>query len=339
MNEKTNVFKKMTSFREFGVLVALLALVVIFAFSSPIFLSGENMLNITRQVSVVSLLAIGMTLVIVTGGIDLSVSAVIAAGGIITASAMRDMNLSIPVAIIMGLSAGIITGIVNGVLIALLNMPAFITTMGTMTIIRGLGFIYTGAYPVYGLPAAFKTLGQGYVGIVPIPTIIFVAVALIASFILRKTVFGRHIYAIGGNESAAKLAGIRVPRIKIAVYILSGFIASIAAVIQAARIGAGMPTIGEGFELDAVAAAVIGGAAMSGGSGTVLGTVLGSIVLGVLSNGLSLLDVDSYVMEVIRGLVVIIAVLADQLRIVMANRAKIKSAMQALKQESEAKEK
>lgn len=254
-------------------------------------------------------------------------------------SAMRDMNLSIPVAIIMGLSVGIITGIVNGVLIALLNMPAFITTMGTMTIIRGLGFIYTGAYPVYGLPAAFKTLGQGYVGIVPIPTIIFVAVALIASFILRKTVFGRHIYAIGGNESAAKLAGIRVPRIKIAVYILSGFIASIAAVIQAARIGAGMPTIGEGFELDAVAAAVIGGAAMSGGSGTVLGTVLGSIVLGVLSNGLSLLDVDSYVMEVIRGLVVIIAVLADQLRIVMANRAKIKSAMQALKQESEAKEK
>ena len=136
-----------------------------------------------------------------------------------------------------------------------------------------------------------------------------------------------------------QLAGIRVPRIKIAVYILSGFIASIAAVIQAARIGAGMPTIGEGFELDAVAAAVIGGAAMSGGSGTVLGTVLGSIVLGVLSNGLSLLDVDSYVMEVIRGLVVIIAVLADQLRIVMANRAKIKSAMQALKQESEAKEK
>ena len=250
MNEKTNVFKKMTSFREFGVLVALLALVVIFAFSSPIFLSGENMLNITRQVSVVSLLAIGMTLVIVTGGIDLSVSAVIAAGGIITASAMRDMNLSIPVAIIMGLSVGIITGIVNGVLIALLNMPAFITTMGTMTIIRGLGFIYTGAYPVYGLPAAFKTLGQGYVGIVPIPTIIFVAVALIASFILRKTVFGRHIYAIGGNESAAKLAGIRVPRIKIAVYILSGFIASIAAVIQAARIGAGMPTIGEGFDLD-----------------------------------------------------------------------------------------
>ena len=318
MNEKTNVFKKMTSFREFGVLVALLALVVIFAFSSPIFLSGENMLNITRQVSVVSLLAIGMTLVIVTGGIDLSVSAVIAAGGIITASAMRDMNLSIPVAIIMGLSVGIITGIVNGVLIALLNMLAFITTMGTMTIIRGLGFIYTGAYPVYGLPAAFKTLGQGYVGIVPIPTIIFVAVALIASFILRKTVFGRHIYAIGGNESAAKLAGIRVPRI---------------------RIGAGMPTIGEGFELDAVAAAVIGGAAMSGGSGTVLGTVLGSIVLGVLSNGLSLLDVDSYVMEVIRGLVVIIAVLADQLRIVMANRAKIKSAMQALKQESEAKKK
>ena len=161
MNEKTNVFKKMTSFREFGVLVALLALVVIFAFSSPIFLSGENMLNITRQVSVVSLLAIGMTLVIVTGGIDLSVSAVIAAGGIITASAMRDMNLSIPVAIIMGLSVGIITGIVNGVLIALLNMPAFITTMGTMTIIRGLGFIYTGAYPVYGLPAAFQTLGQG----------------------------------------------------------------------------------------------------------------------------------------------------------------------------------
>lgn len=333
MNEKKNFLKKLTSFREFGVFIALIVLVLVFAISSPIFLTGENVLIITRQVSVVSLLAIGMTMVIITGGIDLSVSSVIAMAGIVTASAMKEMNLSIPVAILMGLGVGILTGIINGVLIALLNMPAFITTMGTMTILRGLAFIYTGAYPVYGLPPAFKSLGQGYLGLIPIPTIILVVIALVASFILRKTVFGRHIYAIGGNESAAKLAGIKVPHIKIAVYILSGFIASIAAVIQAARIGAGMPTVGAGFELDAVAAVVIGGAAMSGGSGTILGTIIGSVVLGVLSNGLSLLDVDSYVMEVIRGLVVIIAVLADQLRVVMANRAKVKGTMHALKKE------
>lgn len=329
MNEK-NILKRITGFREFGVLLALALLVVIFSLTSSFFLTGENILNITRQVSVVSLLAIAMTLVIITGGIDLSVGSIVALAGIITASGMKDMGLSMPVAIMLGMLVGLVTGVVNGSLVALLNMPAFITTMGTMTILRGLGYIYTGAYPIYDLPDAFKMIGQGYIGVIPIPTIIFAVVAILAFILLSKTVFGRHIYAVGGNADAAKLAGIKVKQVNVAVYILSGLIAAVAAVVQTARVGAGMPTIGEGFELEAVAAVVIGGAAMSGGSGTILGTVLGSVVLGVLSNGLSLLDVDSYVMQVIRGMVVILAVLIDQLRIIMANRSQVKSTMNAL---------
>lgn len=331
--KSNSLLKKFMGFRESGVFIALIILILIFSMSSPYFMTRENVLNITRQVSVVSLLSIAMTLVIITGGIDLSVSSVVAMAGIMAASGMKDMGLSIPTAILLGVLVGIITGVVNGVLIAVLNMPAFITTMGTMTMLRGIGYIYTGAYPIYDLPKAFKVLGQGYWGVIPIPTILFIAFAIIAHIILSKTVYGRHLYAVGGNSDAAKLAGIRVTLVKISVYVISGFLASIAAVVQAARVGAGMPTIGEGFELEAVAAVVIGGAAMSGGSGTILGTILGAIVLGVLSNGLSLLDVDSYIMQVIRGLVVILAVLIDQIRIIMANKAQVKRTMIQLKEE------
>lgn len=333
MKQKNSMRKRITGARETGVLFALILLFVIFSMSSPFFLTRENILNITRQVSVVSLLSVAMTLVIITGGIDLSVSSVVAFAGIITASGMKDMGLSIPAAILLGLMVGAVTGVVNGILIAVLNMPAFITTMGTMTMLRGLGYIYTGAHPIYDLPKEFKALGQGYIGIIPVPTIIFIIAAIIIHILLSKTVYGRHLYAVGGNPDAARFAGVRVTAVKISVYVISGFVAGIAAVVQAARVGAGMPTIGEGFELEAVAAVVIGGAAMSGGTGTILGTILGSLVLGVLSNGLSLLDVDSYVMQVIRGLVVILAVLIDQIRIMMADRAKVKRTMTQLKEE------
>ena len=311
----------------------LIVLIVFFSITSDIFLTVNNFLNITRQISIVSLLSIAMTFVIITGGIDLSVGSIIAFSGIITASAMKDYSLPIAVAVVIGIIIGGLTGLVNGILVAYINMPAFITTMGTMTILRGLGYIYTQGYPIYDLPNSFKWIGQGYIGVIPTPAVILVIVAVIAWIVLSKTVFGRHIYAIGGNSEAANLAGIKVKRIQLYVYVISGFISGLAAVVQAARVGSGLPTIGTGFEMDAIASVVIGGAAMSGGSGGILGTILGSIILGVLDNGLSLLDVDSYVMSVISGVVVILAVLIDQVRVIMKRNSQIKETKANLKTE------
>ena len=330
MKDKS-MLKKVMGFKEIGVLVPLAVLVIIFSLTSEIFPTANNWLNITRQISIKGLLGIAMTFVIITGGIDLSVGSVIAFSSILTASAMKDYNLPILVAVIIGVVIGGITGVVNGILVAYVNMPAFITTMGTMTILRGLSYIYTQGYPIYDLPKGFREIGQGSIGIIPTSAIILLAVAILASVILSKTVFGRHIYAVGGNVEAAKMAGIRVKRVQLCVYVISGFISGIAAVVQGARVGSGLPTIGNGFEMDAIAAVVIGGAAMSGGSGTILGTLLGSLILGVLDNGLSLLNVDSYVMNVISGVVVILAVLIDQIRVVMKKNSQIKETKAELK--------
>lgn len=331
--ENKSMVKKITGFKEMGVIVPLVVLVVIFSCTSDIFLTTNNLLNITRQISIKGLLGIAMTFVIITGGIDLSVGSVIAFSSILTASAIKDYQLPVLAAVIIGVVVGSLTGLVNGILIAYVNMPAFITTMGTMTILRGLGYIYTQGYPIYDLPQGFRAIGQGNIGIIPISAIILVAVAILAYIILSKTVFGRHIYAVGGNIDAARMAGIRVKRVQLYVYVISGFISGIAAVVQGARVGSGLPTIGQGFEMDAIASVVIGGAAMAGGSGTVLGTLLGSLILGVLDNGLSLLNVDSYVMNVISGVVVILAVLIDQVRVFMKQNSQIKETKAELKAE------
>ncbi len=331
--ENKSMIKKITGFKEIGVIVPLAVLIIIFSCTSDIFLTTNNLLNITRQISIKGLLGIAMTFVIITGGIDLSVGSVIAFSSILTASAIKDYQLPVLAAVVIGIAVGTLTGLVNGILIAYVNMPAFITTMGTMTILRGLGYIYTQGYPIYDLPQGFRAIGQGNIGIIPVSAVILVVVAILAFMILSKTVFGRHIYAVGGNIEAARMAGIRVKRVQLYVYMISGFISGIAAVVQGARVGSGLPTIGQGFEMDAIASVVIGGAAMAGGSGTILGTLLGSLILGVLDNGLSLLNVDSYVMNVISGVVVILAVLIDQVRVLMKQNSQIKETKAELKAE------
>ncbi len=331
--ENKSMIKKITGFKEIGVIVPLAVLIIICSCTSDIFLTTNNLLNITRQISIKGLLGIAMTFVIITGGIDLSVGSVIAFSSILTASAIKDYQLPVLAAVVIGIAVGTLTGLVNGILIAYVNMPAFITTMGTMTILRGLGYIYTQGYPIYDLPQGFRAIGQGNIGIIPVSAVILVVVAILAFMILSKTVFGRHIYAVGGNIEAARMAGIRVKRVQLYVYMISGFISGIAAVVQGARVGSGLPTIGQGFEMDAIASVVIGGAAMAGGSGTILGTLLGSLILGVLDNGLSLLNVDSYVMNVISGVVVILAVLIDQVRVLMKQNSQIKETKAELKAE------
>jgi len=331
--ENKSMIKKITGFKEIGVIVPLAVLIIIFSCTSDIFLTTNNLLNITRQISIKGLLGIAMTFVIITGGIDLSVGSVIAFSSILTAIAIKDYQLPVLAAVVIGIAVGTLTGLVNGILIAYVNMPAFITTMGTMTILRGLGYIYTQGYPIYDLPQGFRAIGQGNIGIIPVSAVILVVVAILAFMILSKTVFGRHIYAVGGNIEAARMAGIRVKRVQLYVYMISGFISGIAAVVQGARVGSGLPTIGQGFEMDAIASVVIGGAAMAGGSGTILGTLLGSLILGVLDNGLSLLNVDSYVMNVISGVVVILAVLIDQVHVLMKQNSQIKETKAELKAE------
>lgn len=319
-------------FKEMGVLLALLALVLVFWATTEMFFTWDNLLNITRQSSVIALVSIAMTLVILTGGIDLSVGSVVAFSGIITASLIKDHNIGIFPAILAGILVGSLTGLVNGLLIAYVNMPPFITTMGTMTMLRGLGFLYTQGYPVYGMPKNFTFIGQGYLAGIPVPTVILIIVAPLAGILLTKTIFGRYIYAVGGSEEASVFVGIKVRKVKLIVYILAGSLTGLAAVIQTARLGAGMPTVGNGYELDAIASVIIGGASMSGGAGTIFGTLLGTAILGVLNNGLSLLDVDSYVMQVISGAVVILAVLIDTLRVRTGNYMSIKRIMQRSKQ-------
>jgi ribose/xylose/arabinose/galactoside ABC-type transport system permease subunit len=320
--------KSLFKMQETGVGLALILLVVIFSLTSPDFFSLENLLNITRQVSVITILAIAMTFVIISGGIDLSVGSNLAFVGVVTASVMVNQQISPLGASLIGISLGIGIGIINGVLIAYLKMNPFITTLGTMTAFRGLTLLFTDGYPVYGLPKGFSSIGQGYIFGIPIPSVILVIVAVLAMVVLGRTRFGRHIYAIGGNEEGAVFSGIRVSRNKLFVYSISGLLCGLAAVIQTSRIGSGVPNIGSGYELDAIAAVIIGGAALSGGSGTVLGTVLGAAVLGTLSNGLSLLNVSPFIMQIISGTVILLAVLLDNIRTNISRRSAIAQSKQ-----------
>ena len=330
---RMNKLKSMFKAKEMGVLLALAALCLIFSLAAPKFFTMANLLNVTRQMAVISLVSIAMTFVIITGGIDLSVGSIIAFAGI-CAAAMMANGVPMAAACLLTIAIGGLVGLVNSVFIARLDMSPFITTLGTMTILRGLGFLYTGGYPIYDLPREFIQFGQGYFLGVPIPTIVLLAVAAAAHVTLRYTSFGRHVYAVGGNRDAALFSGVKVVRVNAWVYILSGLICALAAILQTSRVGSALPTMGQGNELDAIAAVIIGGAAMSGGSGTILGTILGSAILGVLNNGLSLLNVNSYLMQVITGMVVILAILIDKVRGALTRRSAVMKSRESLLRET-----
>ncbi len=297
-----------------GIATALLALMVFFSFASDAFLSVNNLLNVTRQVSIMAILSVGMTIAIISGGIDLSVGSIIAFVGVIVASAMTDLSLPIWVAVLFGLATGAAIGFGNGALVALAGVPAFIATLGTMTALRGLTYLYTDGYPIYNLPTAFAWLGAGYVAGIPVPTILMLLVGAVAYVVLSRTPFGIHIYAVGENETAARRVGVRVARVKLLAYVACGILAAISAIVLAARLRAGLPTSGFTYELTAIAAVILGGTSISGGQGSVIGTILGALLLGVLANGLTLLNIEPYVLEVVTGGIIIVAVLMDSLK-------------------------
>ncbi|MEG2623644.1 MAG: ABC transporter permease, partial [Clostridia bacterium] len=273
----------------------------------------SNLLSTARSFSAIAIAGIGVSMIIITGGIDLSVGSVYGLAGVVSAMSVIS-GVPLVLAILLGILAGAAVGAVNGSMVVFLRLPPFIATMGSMQIARGICYIVTQGYPVSGLPESYSWLGQGYLLAVPVPVWCMLIIAIIFSIFLNKTTTGRRIFATGGNEEATRISGINTKRIKILAYTLGSALASIAGIITASKLGVGQPTAGGGFEMDAIAAVVIGGASLSGGEGTVVGTIIGAAIIGVLRNALVLLSVQSYWQTPIIGLVIIVAVSIDQLR-------------------------
>ncbi len=289
-------------------LVGLIVVSVLMTFASDNFFTVDNVLNVLRQVSVVGILAVGMTFVILTGGIDLSVGAVMALVGTLSAGLMVNTGLPAVPALLAGLLIGLGIGLANGFLVAWGRMPAIIVTLATMGMARGLGLIYSGGYPISGIPSWISWFGVGRIGFVPVPVIVMVVIYAFAWVLLQRTAFGRHVYAIGGNELAARLSGVKTQRVKLAVYAISGLTSALAAVILTGRLMSGQPNAGVGFELDAIAAVVLGGTAIAGGRGLILGTLIGAVLLGILNNGLNLMGINPYLQDVIKGGIILLAI-------------------------------
>ncbi|WP_337994695.1 ABC transporter permease [Roseinatronobacter alkalisoli] len=289
-------------------LVGLIVVSVLMSFASDNFFTVNNILNVLRQVSVVGILAVGMTFVILTGGIDLSVGAVMALSGTVAAGLMVNMGLPGGVGLAAALLVGTGLGLISGALVAWGRMPAIIVTLAMMGIARGLGLIYSGGYPISGLPGWVSWFGVGRIGIIPVPVIIMVTVYALAWVMLERTAFGRHVYSLGGNETAARLSGVRTRWVKLAVFGISGLTASLAAIVLTGRLMSGQPNAGVGFELDAIAAVVLGGTAIAGGRGLILGTLIGAVLLGILNNGLNLMGINPYMQDVIKGLIILLAI-------------------------------
>lgn len=300
-----------------GIIVAFLVLCVflsVFPKTSGSFFARQNIFNVLRQISTNLFLACGMTMVIILGGIDLSVGSIIALSGCISAGCVARYNLPLPIALLMGLLVGLLVGMFNGAVISKTTIPAFIVTLATMNIAKGLAYVYTGGSPVRVVTKEWQFLGAGYVGIFPTPVVILVIVLIITAIIMNKTKMGRHMYTVGGNQQAAEFSGIKVEKVKFFVHAFSGLMAGLAGIVLASRMYSGQPTAGDGAEMDAIAAVVVGGTSMAGGSGKIGGTIIGGLIIGVLNNGLNLLNVNSFWQYVVKGVVILLAVFLDYFR-------------------------
>lgn len=300
--------------REINVLIAMLVVGALISLYTPYFLTTNNLMGVFRAFSLTAIMSIGMVMVIITGGIDLSVGSAMGLASLVTALAF-DAGYGTSSAIAAGLAVGVVFGTVNGLLITAIGLPPFIATLGTLSIGRGLMYMITHGVPVTPeTPEVFSTLGQGYVGVVPVPVVIMLVLMAVFTLIMRRTRFGRHVYATGGNEHAARLSGVKTARVKLAVYMMSSTIASIAGIIGFSRYLSAEPASGFGSELDVIAAAAIGGASLSGGVGSVSGAVIGAALVGVIANGVVLLNINTYAQQAITGGVILIAVSLDVLR-------------------------
>lgn len=298
-------------FRDAGTLLGLILLSAVFATQSPVFLTAPNLINILQQSSINACIALGMTLVIISGGIDLSVGPVAALSAVLGA-AMLVAGVPVPVAIAAALASGAFCGFINGALIAWGGLQPFIVTLGGLSLYRALALIFTGGTPIFGLPDEFRALTNGNLYGVPNPVVAVAILAVLAWVILNKTPLGEYFMAVGGNPEAARIAGVPVTMTKLAAYMISGLMAAVAAIILIGRLGAAEPTLGTLWELDAIAAAAIGGASLMGGRGSIPGTLIGCIILGTLRNGLTLMNVQAFYQLLATGIIIIVAMLVDK---------------------------
>ncbi|AUH53551.1 ribose ABC transporter permease [Chromobacterium sp. ATCC 53434] len=313
MQEASMTPQQKANLQRLGPFIALALVVVGLSVMSPDFLTVNNLLNVMRQVSINALIAFGMTLVILLGGIDLSVGSILALSSVIAATLLR-AGADPMLATLAGIAAGAAMGLFNGLVISKGRVAPFIATLATMTILRGLALVFSNGSPITGFDSElFSMLGGGYVaGLVPVPVVSMLVLFVAFWFVLKKTVFGRHLYAAGGNEEAARLSGVKVDRIKLWVYSISGAMSALAGVVLTSRLNSAQPTAGTGYELDAIAAVVLGGTSLTGGRGWIFGTLVGALLIGVLNNGLNLLGVSSFYQQVIKGAVILLAVLLDR---------------------------
>jgi len=310
-------FRNTHFLENYGMLLVLAVLFIVCSIVSPYFLKAENLLNITRQISVIGIISIGMTFVIITGGIDLSVGSVLAFSTLMVAG-FKGMGAFPAFLIAMALSMSF--GLVTGILVTKGKLQAFIATLGMMTAVVGIGLTYSHGHPIIGTPEGLSFLGQGKLfGTIPVQTVLFTLTALAAGLVLNRTRLGRYIYAVGGNEEGSRLSGIRVDRIKTAAYVISSALSGFAGIIMANHLNVGEANLGAGMELDAIASVAVGGTSLSGGSGGVVGTVIGVIIIGILNNFLNLINVPGYTQKIVKGAIIIIAVLAQSIQ---ANRKK-----------------
>jgi ribose transport system permease protein len=319
MNRKSFT-EQLARFQSF---LALALMVVALSLASHNFLTVDNTMNVLRQISINLCLSLGMTLVILSGGIDLSVGSVLALSGAVAAGLLKNglalprfnllVQFTMPGAIVAGIAVGIVLGWANGVAVTRFKLPPFVATLGMLSIARGLTMLWTGGFPVTGLGDDFGRLGTGHALGIPMPVWISAVLVVVFIVVTKRTRFGRHLYAVGGNERAATLSGLAVPRIKLMVYTLGGGLAAVAGLLVTARLDSATPNAGLGYELDSIAAVVIGGTSLSGGRGSMLGTVLGCLIIGVLNNGLFLLDVSPFWQQVVKGFVILAAVAADKI--------------------------
>lgn len=300
-----------TFFRKYGIFLIFIAMLLVMSILSPSFLKPMNLLNVVRQVSMIGVIAMGVTFCIISTGIDLSSGSVLALAGVVAASLVTQDRFPAIIGVAAALAVGALAGSINGTLIAKGRLPAFIATLGMMTGARGLALLYTNGRPIGNLSSSYQVIGGGWLLGLPIPILIFALAGLLSHFLLAKSRFGKHVYAVGGNVQAARICGINVEKTLFLIYMYAGFLTGLAGVILSSRIGAGQPNAGVMYELDAIASTVIGGTSLSGGVGTIPHCIVGALIIGVLNNGLDLLNVSTYWQQILKGVIIVSAVLID----------------------------
>lgn len=302
--------EKRIEWNNMGIIIALAAMILFFTISADTFLTPNNLANISRQISIVGICAVGMTCVILTGGIDLSIGSLIGIV-VVTCATLMSKGMNPILVVVIGFAIGAAIGMINATCITYLKIPAIISTLGMMISLRGATYLICGGMPVYGIPEGFKILGQGSIGLVPISMMIMVAVFIFGHILLNRTVFGRRIYGIGGNEETTRLSGVNVKKEIYKIYIMVGLLGSLASLILMSRVNSGQPSAGDGYEMDIITAVVLGGVSVSGGEGKLSKVIVGVVFMGVLANGMMMLNINEYWQRVVKGIVLIVAVAVD----------------------------